>query len=1138
MLRLVTLALALAAVPAAAAQTCSTVWTNPAGGDWNTAANWSGLAVPGPADDACVTLVGTYTVTTSSAITVNSLTVGAATGTQTLQLTRDLMAAAGGIVGTNGVLNHQVGFLLGGDVFQVDGELLLDGINFNTRGVSGAGTELHTEGTVTWTREEFVLDQGGVWRHGGTMTAPLVATADVVNGGVPLGLFEVTGSIEAGGTSPLVIRAPTRFDGAELSATATGTLNVFSNDVTWAGTTTGTPAGVVRMDSGGGAMTAEPGAAWDLGGEGLSWVSGFLTSGTLANTGLAVLDGINFNSRGVAGAAAIFQNDGTVLWEREEFILADGGQLVNAGAIDAQLVAAANLNNGATPGLFTSTGSVSVASVNPLTIRAAARFDGAALSAEAGASLRIWSVDQTWAGTTTGAPAGTVTIDPGGTGSLVAEAGAAWDLGGEGLSWVSGFLTSGTLTNTGLLVLDGINFNSRGIDAATLANTGTLLWEREEFRLGNGGTIENSGTLRTGLGTTLKSLDDAGGAGGLVNTGLVSAENLTLDVNVPFDHQTGGVIGGTATLDLTGATLTHDGDTAPGTSPGQLNWNGADWAPSAGSTLFIEIGGATAGADYDQLAIGDAAVLAGTLDLSVAAGAAPTVGDTYTVLTASSVTGTFGTVSGPPGWAFSVTYNPTNVVVTVTAVGVTAVLTGDEGWRMLAPSVAGQTLDGVVGGLWTQGFQGADVETGGANVLFYVESTPGPQNDGYVPPGDQSDAFALGTGAFVYVFEDDDQGGPQPPGFPKTIVQSGTDATGAQPIPVSYSDSGSPADDGWTLAGNPFAASLDWTDAAWMRTNMSSVVYVWNPNTADYLTHNTVMGSIPGGLVAPGQGMWVQATGTAPALTAPASARTVGGTFVGRTGADGMVELRLDDAARSVAASAFVGFDARAADGADALDAYELTPVAPDAVALWTGRASDGTALDLQMLAPADGARLALGVAAWAGGEPAASDLVLRWPALPDGWAAELHDAATGETVDMTQATEYAFTASAGSARVADGAALSVQAPPGERFTLSLGSAVLVADEAEPAFRTRLLAPRPNPTSGAARIAYTLAEAGPVRLSVIDLLGREVAVLADGDHAEGAHEARADVRGLAAGVYVVRMQTGEAVTAQRFTVVR
>ncbi len=59
-------------------------WSNPAGGNWGTAANWSPATVPGAADVAVITLAGTYTVTLNVSAQVASLTLGGTTGAQTL----------------------------------------------------------------------------------------------------------------------------------------------------------------------------------------------------------------------------------------------------------------------------------------------------------------------------------------------------------------------------------------------------------------------------------------------------------------------------------------------------------------------------------------------------------------------------------------------------------------------------------------------------------------------------------------------------------------------------------------------------------------------------------------------------------------------------------------------------------------------------------------------------------------------------------------------------------------------------------------------------------------------------------------------------------------------------------------------
>ena len=71
----------------------------------------------------------------------------------------------------------------------------------------------------------------------------------------------------------------------------------------------------------------------------------------------------------------------------------------------------------------------------------------------------------------------------------------------------------------------------------------------------------------------------------------------------------------------------------------------------------------------------------------------------------------------------------------------------------------------------------------------------------------------------------------------------------------------------------------------------------------------------------------------------------------------------------------------------------------------------------------------------------------------------------------------------------------------------------------------------PNPTAGDARIAFTVARAGAVKLKVYDVLGREVAALVDETLAPGSYSATFDGASLPAGAYLYRLQAdGRAVS--------
>jgi hypothetical protein len=78
----------------------------------------------------------------------------------------------------------------------------------------------------------------------------------------------------------------------------------------------------------------------------------------------------------------------------------------------------------------------------------------------------------------------------------------------------------------------------------------------------------------------------------------------------------------------------------------------------------------------------------------------------------------------------------------------------------------------------------------------------------------------------------------------------------------------------------------------------------------------------------------------------------------------------------------------------------------------------------------------------------------------------------------------------------------------------------------------------PNPFRGEAVVTLTLREPSRVRVAVYDVLGREVAVLADGVYGSGRHEALLDGAALPSGTYLVRLVAGEVVDVERLTLRR
>jgi hypothetical protein len=112
-----------------------------------------------------------------------------------------------------------------------------------------------------------------------------------------------------------------------------------------------------------------------------------------------------------------------------------------------------------------------------------------------------------------------------------------------------------------------------------------------------------------------------------------------------------------------------------------------------------------------------------------------------------------------------------------------------------------------------------------------------------------------------------------------------------------------------------------------------------------------------------------------------------------------------------------------------------------------------------------------------------------------------------------------------------------------QRLTLVEQGGVDVPGPSHPSLALELAAPIPNPCRGATRLRFALPSDAVVRVSIHDLQGRQVASLLNGMQPAGWHALSwdgGDGRGanLAAGVYVVRLETGSGTRARKLVLVR
>ncbi len=198
------------------------------------------------------------------------------------------------------------------------------------------------------------------------------------------------------------------------------------------------------------------------------------------------------------------------------------------------------------------------------------------------------------------------------------------------------------------------------IDAAnSFDNQGTLI--------ASGGTITihpaafaTSGSVTANAG---RFIHHAAPGNSWVQTGGTVLANGEIQVDSNSYLLQGGTLGGTGLVDSN--VVNSGGEVAPGESPGLLTIEG-NYTQQTDGVLTIEVAGEVAGSEFDRLTVTGAAALGGTLRINRQPGYFPVVGTQYTILTCASRTGTFETVE--PMDAFSVSYNPTSVVITITSI--------------------------------------------------------------------------------------------------------------------------------------------------------------------------------------------------------------------------------------------------------------------------------------------------------------------------------------------------------------------------------------------------------------------------------------------------------------------------------------
>jgi len=212
-------------------------------------------------------------------------------------------------------------------------------------------------------------------------------------------------------------------------------------------------------------------------------------------------------------------------------------------------------------------------------------------------------------------------------------------------------IDGGTLTvggGNGSIDVDNLYLGSAAgfTGSHILSGTGTFTASNEYIGNSGSGTFTQTGGTHT-VTSTLAIAQNAGSSGTYnLQGGLLDASIIDI---VNAGTATFNFTGGTLAVDqFTGNLVNNGGTLAPGNSPGTTNITG-DYTQMAAGIFDVEIGGLLAGTEYDVLNVSGTASLDGTLNVSLfdlGSGLfAPQAGDSFDILTAEILSGSFSTLS-------------------------------------------------------------------------------------------------------------------------------------------------------------------------------------------------------------------------------------------------------------------------------------------------------------------------------------------------------------------------------------------------------------------------------------------------------------------------------------------------------------
>lgn len=468
----------------------------------------------------------------------------------------------------------------------------------------------------------------------------------------------------------------------------------------------------------------------------------------------------------------------------------------------------------------------------------------------------------------------------------------------------------------------------------------------------------------------------------------------------------------------------------------------------------------------------------------------------------------FRAISGSSGRRFNIDNITITPYVEETA-ELAIPISNTEGWRMIASPIS-TTYSALLANVWTQGAIGSDAPSATPSVFTYSPA------DGLLPVTDLNATLSAGQGLIFAHFNDDDYDG-LPNSSPTSLTVEG-------PLPAGVFTLTAPVSDTWgfVLAGNPTASPISFANVV-RSGGAQDKIWVWDPAQGRYLNRSSGVGDFDG-KISPFQGFWLQYDQNG-SFRFDRGSVTSSATFLGKESEPYVAEIticeqHITECELFPVDKAFLSFRDGAILGLDTYDSPKFASL--DEEAMLVSTLIGDSPYHIQFLPATLTERVEVPVNIRA---KSSQNVNIRVNPihLPSGMEITIREEnwQSSQIVNLEQ----------------------------RRYTLVVDPATTSTkdDERGTWDEFALSQNYPNPFNPNTVIGFTIPNSRvraihelplKIRLTVFDMLGREVAVLVDGPMSAGSHFVNFDASELPSGVYVYVLDIGGRREAKKMLLIK